>query len=134
MCVSLDCLTHLSRSEILCPEDNSTFHCSVHEDTVMDWQIASTCGTLDYRTSFSSSSSVGLPRIVTLCSATLNFTVTSLTSSSIRVTLSIHRPVLLNGSRIKCNYQSTTSTLFLSKPLENLIVLTKRKVLLLSFD
>ena len=43
---------------------------------------------------------VGYTRDATLCSTTLMFTVTLLTSSFISVTLTIHNPVLLNGTRI----------------------------------
>ena len=74
----------------------------------MTWQITSTCGSLDYRTSFSATSSVRLTRNVALCSTTLMFTVTSLTSSSISVTLTIHTPVLLNGTTISCEGQTQT--------------------------
>ena len=64
------------------------------------------CGSLDYETSFSSSSSVGESIVDTLCSTTLMFTVTSLTSSSISVTLTIHTPVLLKGTRMMCDGQT----------------------------
>ena len=81
----------------------------------MHWQITSTCGSRDYRTSFSSTSSVGDTRVATLCSTTLMFTVTSLTSSSISVSLTIHTPVLLNGTRISCEDQSQTLKILPSK-------------------
>ena len=74
----------------------------------MTWRITLTCGRFDYRTSFSSASSVGDTRDATLCSTTLMFTVTSLTCSSISVTLTIHTPVLLNGTRITCGGETQT--------------------------
>ena len=78
----------------------------------MIWQISSTCGSMDSRKSFSSTSSVGRTSNATLCSTTLTFTVTLLNSSSISVTLTIHTPVLLNGTRISCSGQSQTLKLF----------------------
>ena len=110
---SLDCSTTLDRSETRCLEDDAIFHCSSIQGgtTVMSWQVTSTCGSRNYRTSFSSTSTVGQTRDVTLCSTTLMFTVTSLTSSSISVTLTIHTPVLLNGTRVTCEDQSQTMKL-----------------------
>ena len=43
------------------------------------------------------------------------FTVTSLTSSSISVTLTIHTPVLLNGTTISCGGQTGTLHVLSSK-------------------
>ena len=108
---SLDCFTTLDRSETRCPEDDVIFQCSVQDGAAMSWQVSSTCGSGDYRTSFSSSSAVGDTRSATLCSTTLMFTVTSLTRSSISVILTIHTPVLLNGTRIACEGQSQTMKL-----------------------
>ena len=45
------------------------------------------------------------------------FAVTSLTSSSISVTLTIHTPVLLNGTRIACGGQTVTLDVLSSKVL-----------------
>ena len=102
-------------SDSLCPENDAIFLCFVHDCVVMHWQITSTCESLDYRTSFSSSSSVGHTRCCTLCSTSLMFTVTSLTSSSYSVTLTIYTPVQLNGTRISCEDQSQTMKLHPSK-------------------
>ena len=41
------------------------------------------------------------------------FTVTSLTSTSISVTLTIHTPVLLNGTSIACGEQTETLVRYL---------------------
>ena len=114
----LDCLTTFNNSNTLCLEDDAIFHCIIYGGTLMSWQITSTCGSVDYRTSFSSTSSVGNTRGVTLCSTTLMFTVTSLTSSSISVTLTIHTPVLLK--RISCQDQSQTLKLLPSEFAVNL--------------
>ena len=70
--------------------------------------ITSTCGSSDYETSFSSTTSVGHTRYATLCFTVFMFTVSSLTSSSISVTHAIHIPVLLNGTRITCEGQTVT--------------------------
>ena len=102
----LDCLTTFNNGNTLCLEDDTIFHCNIYGGTLMSWQITSICGSRNYRTSFSSTSSVGHTRDATLCSTTLMFTVTSLTSSFIGVTLTIHTPVLLNGSRISCEDKS----------------------------
>ena len=99
---------------MVCPEDAAVFNCSIDESTVIEWQISSTCGSGDVRRSFNRNN-VGHTRNVTLCSATLNFTVTSLTSSSISATLTIHTPVVLNGTRISCGGQTVTLILFPSK-------------------
>ena len=56
----------------------------------MGWQTTCTCGSQDYITAFSYSSPVRHTRVGTLCSTTLMFTVTSLTSSSISVTFTVH--------------------------------------------
>ena len=74
----------------------------------MQWQVSSTCGSGDLRESFSRNQHVGHTKGATLCSTTLMFTVTSLTSSSISVTLTIHTPVLLNGTTISCEDQTVT--------------------------
>ena len=110
----LDGLTIFNKSNT-CSEDDAIFHCIVHDDTVKGWQITSTCGSREYRTSFSSTRTVGHTSTATLCSTTLMFTVTSLTSSSISVTLTIHTPMPLNGTRITCSDQSQTLKLLPSE-------------------
>ena len=104
----LDGLTQLKGSNVVCPEDDSIFHCTRDSGSVIDWQITSSCRDQDYRTSFSSSSPVGHTRDATLCATTLMFTVTSLTRSSISVTLTVHTPVLLNGTTVSCMDQMQT--------------------------
>ena len=110
----LDCLTTFHNSNT-CSEDDAIFHCIVHDNSVTSWRITSTCESMDYITSFSATSSIGETRNGTLCSTTLVFTVTSLTSSSISVPLTIHTPVLLNGTRISCEGQSQTLKLLPSE-------------------
>ena len=110
---TLDCSTILDKSEALCPDDDAVYHCIV-EVSVMIWDITSTCGSLVYSL-FSSTSSVGQTRNYTLCSTTLMFTVTSLTSSSISATLTIHTLVQLNGTTILCNGQQQTLIFLPSK-------------------
>ena len=100
---------------MVCPEEDAIYKCTRGDGTLIDWMITSTCGSLDYYTSFSSSSSVGQSIVDTLCSTTLMFTVTSLTSSSISVTLTIHTPVLLNGTRITCEGQTVMLHVLSSK-------------------
>ena len=68
--VSLDCSNTLDRSENLCPDDYAIFHCIVRDGADMGLQIISSCGNLDYRTAFSSSSPVGCTGGGTLCSTT----------------------------------------------------------------
>ena len=99
---------------MVCPEEDAIYKCTRGDGTLIDWMVTSTCGSLDYRTSFSSTSSVGQSIVGTLCSATLMFTVTSLTSS-ISVTLTIHTPVLLNGTRISCQDQTVALHVLSSK-------------------
>ena len=82
---------------------------------MIEWQVSSTCGSGDLRESFSRNQHVGHTRDATLCSTTLIFTVTSLTSSSISVTLTIHTPVLLNGTTILCEGQTVTLHVLSSK-------------------
>jgi len=100
--IHLDSLSQLEGTPSVCSQDNGYFHCTRSDGTFMDWRLTSTCGSLDYRISFSSSSSDGDSRVESLCSATLNFTVTSRTSSFISVTLTIHRPVQWADSDIGC--------------------------------
>ena len=100
---------------MVCPEEDAIYKCTRGDGTLIDWMIASTCGSLDHESSLSSSSSVGESIIDTLCSTTLMFTVTSLTSSSISVTLTIHTPVLLNGTRINCGGQNVMLHVLSSK-------------------
>ena len=82
---------------------------------MIEWQVSSTCGSEDLRVSFSRNQHVRHTRDATLCSTTLMFTVTSLTSSSISVTLTIHTPVLLNGTIISCEGQTVTLHVLSSK-------------------
>ena len=100
---------------MICSEEEAIFDCARIYTTLIEWRLTSTCESLDYQTSFSSTSSVGHTRDATLCSTTLMFTVTSLTSSSISVTLTIHTPVLLNGTRISCGGQTVTLHVLSSK-------------------
>ena len=100
---------------MVCPQEYAIYKCTRGDGTLIYWRITSTCGSLDYETSFSSSSSVGESIVDTQCSTTLMFTVTSLTSSSISVTLTIHTPVLLNGTRISCEGQTVMLYVLSSK-------------------
>ena len=100
---------------MVCPEEAAVFNCSIDYSPVIEWRIYSTCGSGDIRRSFSRNHHVGYTRVDTLCSTTLMFAVTSLTSSSISVTLTIHTPVLLNGTRISCGGQSLTLILIPSR-------------------
>ena len=93
---------------MVCPEDTAVFNCSLDDTTVIEWRISSTCGSGDVRRSFSRNHHVGYTTDVTLCSTSLMFRVTSLTSSSISVFLTIHTPLLLNGTRITCGRQTVT--------------------------
>ena len=103
----LDCWGCLTGRDVVCPEDDAVFNCSIDDSTVIEWTISSTCGSGGVRRSFSRNQ-VGYTRDSTLCSTSLMFTVTSLTSSSISVTLTIQTPVLLNGTRIECGGQTVT--------------------------
>ena len=100
---------------MVCPDEDTIYKCTRGDGTLIEWTVTSTCGSLDYETSFGSFSSVGESIVDTLCSTTLMFTVTSLTSSSISVTLTIHTPVLLNGTRITCEGQTMTLHVLPSK-------------------
>ena len=100
---------------MICSEEEAIFDCARIDTTLIEWRLTSTCGSFDYETSFSSTSSVGQTRDDTLCSTTLMFTVTSLTSSSISLTLTIHTPVLLSGTRISCGGQTVTLHVLSSK-------------------
>ena len=100
---------------MVCPDEYAIYKCTRGDGTLINWMITSPCGSLDYRTSFSSTSSVGEFIVDTKCSATLMFTVTSLISSSISVILTIHTPVLLNGTRISCQGQTVTLHVLSSK-------------------
>ena len=112
-------LGHLSGSDMVCPEEDAIFDCT-SDTTLIEWTVSSTCGSLDYQTSFSFTSYVGRTRDVTLCSTTLMFTVTSLNISSISMTLTIRTPVLLNGTRIYCEDQTVTLHVLSSKSFFNL--------------
>ena len=103
----LICLAHLIGSDMVCPEEGAIFDCAKDDGTLIEWIVSSTCGSF-YHTSFSSSSYVGRTKDVTLCSTNLMFTVTSLTRFSISVTLTIHTPVMLNGTRIIWEGQTLT--------------------------
>ena len=123
---NLACLGLLSGSDMVCPEEDAIYKCTRGDETLLDWMITSTCGSLDYWTSFSSSSSVGESIVGTLCSTTLIFTVTSLTSSSISGALTIHTPALLNGTRISyggktvsCMYVLSSSKLLQLQRMNN---------------
>ena len=98
----------LTGRSMVCPGDAAVFNCSKDYSTVIEWRISSTCGSGDVRRSFTITQHVGYTIEVTLCSTTHMFTVTSLTSSSISVTLTIYTPVLLNGTRISCGNSSYT--------------------------
>ena len=100
---------------MVCPGEEAIYKCTRGDGTLMEWMITSTCSSLDYDTSFSSSSSVGQSIVDTLCSTTLMFTVNSLTRSSISMTLTIHTPVLLNGTRITCGGQTVMLHVLSSK-------------------
>ena len=100
---------------MVCPEENAIFDCTRSDGTLIGWRVTSTCGSLDYETSFSSTNLVGNTRGATLCSTTLMFRVISCSSSSISVTLTIHTPVQLNGSRISCRGQTVTLDVLSSK-------------------
>ena len=107
---------------MVCPEENAIFDCTRSDGTLIGWRVTSTCGSLDYETSFSSTNLVGHTRNVTLCSTALMFRVVSRSSSSISVTLTIHTPVQLNGSRISCRRQTVTLDVLSSKL--NLVILS----------
>ena len=47
---------------MVCPEENAIFHCA-GDTTLIEYRVTSTCGSLDYETSFSSSSSDGHTRL-----------------------------------------------------------------------
>ena len=111
----LDCLGRLTGRDNVCPDDTAIYNCSIDFGNVIEWQVSSTCGSGDLRESFSRNQHVGHTRDVTLCSTTLMFSVTSLTSSSISVSLIIHTPVLLNGTRITCGGQTVALQVLSSK-------------------
>ena len=112
----IDCWGRLTGIDIVCSEDPiAVFNCSINYSTVIEWRVSSICGSGNFRESFSRNDQVGYTRYATLCSTTLMFTVTSLTSSSISVTLTIHTPVLLNGTRITCGGQTVTLDVLSSK-------------------
>ena len=60
-----------------------------------------TCGG-DTGTTFGLFSEIGTVLNLTRCNSVLIFSLTSITSSSISSTLTIHRPLPLNGTRIMC--------------------------------
>ena len=70
---------------MVCPEEDGIFKCTRDNVTLINWRITSTCGSLDFQTSFSSTSSVGQSLVDTLCFTPLTFTFTSLTRSSIQM-------------------------------------------------
>ena len=105
---------------MVCPEEEAIFKCTRGDGTLIYWRMTSTCGSFDYETSFTSSSLVGESIVDTLCSTTLMFTVTSLNSSSISVNLTIHTPVLVNGTRITCGGQTKMLYVLSSKLFFNL--------------
>ena len=61
----------------------------------------STCGE-DTGRSFGSHNDIGTVFNVTQCNSLLSFSLTSITNSSISSTLTIHRPLSLNGTTIIC--------------------------------
>ena len=75
----------------------------------------STCGGGTAR-SFGSFSEIGAVFNVTRCNSLLSFSLTSITSSSISSTLTIHRPLPLNGTRITC--LDKTAQLFVISKIE----------------
>ena len=44
---------------MVCPDEDAIFNCTRSDGTLIYWMVTSTCSSLDYQTSFSSSSSVG---------------------------------------------------------------------------
>jgi len=86
-----------------------------NDGNFISWTIPSTCGTNEYTNGIMSSNQVGFAENASLCNSQLIFTVTFANSSSISVTLTIHQPVLLNGTRISCRDQSTTLNILSSK-------------------
>ena len=108
-------LGYLNGSNIVCAEEKAIFDCARIVGTLIGWTVTSTCGSYDYEISFSFTSSVGESIVDTLCSTTLMFTVTSLTSSSISVTLTIRTLVLLSGTIISCGGQTVTLHVLSSK-------------------
>jgi len=97
----------LTGDAVVCTREVANFKCSRNGVAFISWEVQSTCGSRNLKTGFSSSTLVGFTSNRSLCNSLLTFIVTSLTNFSICVTLTIHRPLLLNGSRITCREEST---------------------------
>ena len=86
----------------VCSSDVASYQCTRSGETIISWAVMSTCGTNSIGRSFNYFNQIGATYNVRLCSSTLIFTLTSVTSSSSSSTLTIDRPLLLNGTRITC--------------------------------
>ena len=84
----------------VCSSNVASYQCS-SSDSVITWTVMSTCGG-DTGRSFGSFNEIGTMFNVTRCKSLLSFSLTSITNSSISSTLTIHRPLPLNGTRIMC--------------------------------
>ena len=108
MYISLCNYTHSGQSTNLvgqgpvCSSDVTSYQCTRSGGTTISWAIMSTCGTNSVGRSYNYFNQVGATYNVRLCSSTLIFSLTAITSSSISSTLTIDRPLLLNGTRITC--------------------------------
>ena len=84
----------------VCSSDVALYQCT-SSGSLITWTVISACGGGTGR-SFGSYSKTGTMFNVTQCNSVLSFSLTSITISSISSTLTIHRPLSLNGTRIIC--------------------------------
>ena len=99
----------------VCSSDVASYKCTRSGVTVIGWTVRSTCGTRSISRGFATPSPIGTTIHARLCNSTLIFSLTSTTSSSISSTLSIDRPLLLNGTRITCRDETVQLLVVTSK-------------------
>jgi len=99
--------TQLVGPGLVCSSDVATYQCTRRGGgSLIPWTVSSNCETGDMTRSFSSYDMRNAVEVSTLCNFTLMLSLTSVTSSSISSTITIDRPVLLNGTRITYNRET----------------------------
>jgi len=93
----------LSEKEGICPGDVTTFQCTRNHSSYITFRILSSSECGSYGVTWSSYYSDTSTSSTTLRSSLLVFSLSSVTSSSITASLTVHRPELLDGATIECS-------------------------------
>ena len=100
-CFSLGEFIQINGTRSLCFNDAAVFICTNSEYAFIIWDIRLNTG-LNYGTSFTSNDPEGRTESATVHNSPITFNVTYNNGSSLSATLTIERPVNLNGTRISC--------------------------------